>query len=291
MLAALSIGIRPTYNPAMQPTSRRTGMRRPGPTPLGRTDPGPDDGPDPRPSNPATAPATVPREAAGQRKQDAVYADLLAGLVSGRYRLGEQLQVRAIAERTGASKHPIMSALRELRAQGFVRIVPQVGCEVVAPSPAEIADFFVMFSRMEGVMAELAAQRREPADVVALRQINDRIAKLRRRDADSGEQYRLLNREFHGAVHRTGRSPALHERLTANWAMSDFLISQSGEFKRRLGVAAAEHDDVIDAIAAGATAKARAAMEAHILGFRLKVVEGLLPAGFGRATGVQAGGD
>ena len=211
------------------------------------------------------------------RKQDSVYDTLLARFASGAYRFGQPLLVKQIALETGASKHPIMSALKELCSHGFVRITAQVGCEVIAPEPGEIADFFVMFSRMEGVMAEFAARRRQPGDSDRLAAVNAQIAKLPRRDPASGERYRLLNREFHAAIHRIGRSPALHERLITHWAMSDFLISQSDEFARHLNDATTEHEEIIAAIERGAAVRARAAMENHILGFRLKVMQGLAP--------------
>ena len=204
-----------------------------------------------------------------------MYDALLERFVNGDYRFGQALLVKDIAAETGASKHPIMSALKELRAQGFVLITAQVGCQVVSPGPDAIADFFVMFSRMEGVMAEFAARRRLPEEIDRLERINAQVARLPRRDAASGERYRVLNRDFHGTIHQMGRSPALHERLRTGWAMSDFLISQSNEFNRRLNQAAAEHDEIIRAIADGAAARARAAMEGHILGFRLRVIENL----------------
>lgn len=224
-----------------------------------------------------------------RRKQESVYEHLLERFADGHVRFGQALSVKDIAAATGASKHPIMSALKELGAQGFVVITAQVGCQAIAPSAAEIADFFVMFSRMEGVMAEFAAQRRKAAEVDRLRAVNAQIARLPRRGRGSGERYRQLNREFHTLIHRMGRSEALHRRLAASWSMSDFLISQSGEFARHLDEATAEHDAVIEAIAAGSAAKARRAMEGHILGFRLKVLENLEAPGIRRAARGRAG--
>lgn len=229
------------------------------------------------------------RSAPPARKQDSVYDILLARFASGAYRFGQPLLVKQIAAETGASKHPIMSALKELRSHGFVRITAQVGCEVIAPEPSEIADFFVMFSRMEGVMAEFATRRRQTGETDRLAAINAQIAKLPRRAATSGERYRLLNREFHAAIHQLGRSPALHERLVTHWAMSDFLISQSDEFARHLSEATIEHEAIISAIERGAAATARMAMENHILGFRLKVIENL-EAAARRVTASRSGG-
>jgi len=208
-------------------------------------------------------------------KQDAVYDLLLGKLVSGQYRFGQAILVKELAAETGASKHPIMSALRQLQAEGFVQIRAQVGCEVVAPRAMEMGDFFLMFSRMEATMAELAAQRGAPNEVDRLAAINAQISRLPRRDAASGERYRLLNREFHGVLHMMSRSSRLHEQLRSSWAMSDFLISQADEFSRHISAAADEHEEIIDAVRRRNGPAARRAMEAHILEFRMKVLEEL----------------
>lgn len=208
-------------------------------------------------------------------KQDEVYELLLGELVSGRYGFGESILVKEIAAATGASKHPIMSALQRLQAEGFVRITAQVGCQVVSPRSAEMGDFFLMFSRMEATMAELAAQRGSEDEIVRLSLINERIRRLPRRDAGSGERYRVLNREFHSALHAMSRSPRLHEQLRTSWAMSDFLISQADEFSRHISAASDEHEEIIEAVRRRNGPGSRRAMEAHILEFRLKVLEEL----------------
>jgi DNA-binding GntR family transcriptional regulator len=210
------------------------------------------------------------------KKQDAVYDLLLSNLVSGSYRFGQSILVKEVAVATGASKQPIMSALRQLQAEGFVRITAQVGCHVVAPEAAEMGDFFLMFSRMEATMAELAAQRGGESEADRLGLINAQIRRLPRRDASSGERYRLLNREFHGVLHAMSRSSRLHEQLRSSWAMSDFLISQADEFSRHISQAADEHDEIVDAVRLRNGPAARRAMEAHILEFRMKVLDALV---------------
>lgn len=208
-------------------------------------------------------------------KQRDVYELLLGELVGGRYRFGEAVLVKEVAAATGASKHPIMSALQRLQAEGFVRITAQVGCQVVSPRSAEIGDFFLMFSRMEATMAELAAQRGSEDEITRLSIINEQIRRLPRRDGRSGERYRVLNREFHAALHAMSRSPRLHEQLRLSWAMSDFLISQADEFSRHISAAADEHEEIIESVRRRDGPRARRAMEAHILEFRLKVLEEL----------------
>lgn len=206
------------------------------------------------------------------RKQDTVYQTLLEDFARGRFEFGQPLLVREIAAGTGASKQPIMAALKQLETDGFVHITAQVGCQVVSPDTQAIADFFVMFSRMEGVMAEFAATRHTDTELLQLEAINVQIGKLPIRHSGSGERYRSLNREFHTVIHRMARSPALHAQLVTCWALSDFYIARHTPFVRHLREAANEHNSIIAALKTRKPPRARQAMEEHILSFRLKVI-------------------
>lgn len=196
------------------------------------------------------------------RKRDAVYRLLLADLYGGVYRFGDPIPVKATSERIGVSRQPVMAALSRLAAEGIVTITAQVGCQVIAPSPTEIGDFFLLFSRCEGLMAELAAARATEREIATMRAANRRIAALA---ADDGQAYRELNRAFHAAVHLGSHSPRLTERTQSAWAMSDFLVAQTYGFLPHLRHAAIEHEAIVTAIAARDGARARQASEAHIL--------------------------
>lgn len=198
------------------------------------------------------------------RKKDAVYDFVLERLVDGQFRFGERISTSLIADATGASRQPIMSALQTLRSQGFVRIIAQVGCEVISPTLREIEDFYLLLGRIEGVLAELAASRGSREEVDELRRVNALIEKLPRNRPDSGLKYRALNREFHGIYHAMARSPKLHEEQVVNWAMSDFLIIQTYGFLPHLRGAAEEHEQIIQALAQGGRDAARSAAEQHI---------------------------
>jgi len=213
---------------------------------------------------PASAIDAVPALARGDRKKDAVREFVLERLLNGQYRFGDKILVKQIAEQTGASRQPIMAALGGLRADGFVHITAQVGCEVIAPSMREIGDFFLMFGRLEGLLAELAASRRQPAEVVTLRSINAQILALSSRKQNSATHYRDLNHRFHGMIYAAARSPTLHARQVVNWVMSDVLICQTCGFLPNLKGAGRQHEAIIDAIDAGSADQARMAGEAHI---------------------------
>ena len=62
------------------------------------------------------------------------------------------------------SRAPVSDAIRRLAVEGLLEILPQVGCRVVLPVPAEVKDLYEVFGATEGVIARLAAERRSATE-------------------------------------------------------------------------------------------------------------------------------
>lgn len=197
-------------------------------------------------------------------KKEEVYDLLVGRLIDATYSFGQRLSVKEIASDTGASRQPIMAALNQLGAEGFVRIIPQVGCAVVSPTRDEIADFYLMFERMEGLLAELAAARRTDAQLAELRHLQSRITQIVGDAPLRAEEYSDINRAFHQSIHDMAHSSFVDSRQTSNFNMSDFFINQASGFVPFMAEAAREHDDIIEAIASRSPDRARKLAESHI---------------------------
>lgn len=207
-------------------------------------------------------------------KRNDIYDLIVARLVKAEYGFGERLLVKELSSETGVSRQPIMSALNRLSVDGFVRIVPQVGCEVIDPGPQEISDFFLMFQRMEGLLAELAAQRRTPEQLRALKAVQIQLSMLGT-GADEIDGYVQLNRDFHHAIHVMAGSPLLDQKQRNNFNMCDFFITHSSGFEPFQKDAIAEHGQVIDAIERQQAERARLVAETHIAAVATAVLAGL----------------
>lgn len=208
-------------------------------------------------------------------KKDEVYDYIVGALISARYRFGQRLLVKELAAETGVSRQPIMTALNRLAADGFVRIIPQVGCEVVQPAPAAIADFYLMFARMEGLLSELAATRRTDRQLRELTALQQQIVAFEHDHHDSAQDYASLNREFHQIIHVMADSPLLDEKQRSNFNMSDFFITQSVGFGAFMSNAVQEHHEIIGAIADRSPKRARKVAEAHITAVADAVLSGI----------------
>lgn len=206
-------------------------------------------------------------------KNNKVYDLVIDRLVNAHYAFGDRLLVKELSAETGASRQPIMSALNRLSADGFVRIIPQVGCQVINPSREEIADFFLMFQRMEGLLIELAAQRRSESQLAELRRIQQRLVIVEQ--TGDAVAHAALNRDFHHAMHEMASSPLLDEKQRSNFNMCDFFITHSAGFAAFMSDAVQEHEHIIDAIARQQPERARLMAEAHIAAVASAVLAGM----------------
>lgn len=172
------------------------------------------------------APASTKRGLA-----DHVYEQVKTQLFESRYGRDGWLPVEEIAAEMEVSRQPVMDSMKRLALEGFVTIVPQVGCRVRTYTNEEIHDFFMLFAFGEGLVAELAATRATPEDIINLRVISEQIGRLSTQKlskADQARMYRSLNRMLHKEVRRIARSTSVTEIVESMGDRSDFFIATSG---------------------------------------------------------------
>ena len=138
-----------------------------------------------------------------------------AGIVEGRYPPGSRFDRAGHRRALRVSRAPIREALRRLEADGFVVHRTQPGRRGPPALRLRRDDHYELRGRLESYAAELAAERRRPADLDAMRAAAERFstaaageAGRRSRSRPLGEARALheANRAFHDAVVRRGPS-------------------------------------------------------------------------------------
>jgi len=194
-----------------------------------------------------------------------------SSLIHGEFQFSEQLVINKLAKKIGTSRQPFMDALKRLSAEGFIEIIPQVGCRVISPPGAkEIRDFYALFASVESLSSELAAVRHTHREFFELQQCAATMRELRANCVDKKDiarSYWRLNRKFHGQIHLMSRSDVVSSVAESLWDRSSFYIAGlSGNimFSERLDEANDEHDLICDAIGARDQDRARHLARAHI---------------------------
>ncbi|WP_088342628.1 MULTISPECIES: GntR family transcriptional regulator [Rhodomicrobium] len=178
------------------------------------------------------------------------------------FKPGERLDESRLAERYGSSRTPVREALRQLAAEGFVRIRPHRGAVVSGLSMAELVEMFEMMAIYEGVCARLAARHATPDEMIQIEAGHDACRAFC--EADDFDGYCLANARFHESVYRASHN--------------SFLIKQTVSIRNRLGAyrrfqlrrnnrlrdSFREHQAVLDAIKGGHAEEADRLMREHI---------------------------
>ena len=200
-------------------------------------------------------------------RADAAYTHLKHGLLEGEYGPGHKLSVVMLTRELKCSRVPVMEAVKRLAGEGFVTIVPQVGCRVITPLAHEVRDFFALFAAAEGTVTAFAAARRTTEEVVQFKQMCtqlDTIARSAGKLSDRDPTYRRLNLMFHSFIHRLARSPVTTAIAGTMWDRSDFYIKLafgSLYFSRTIRAA---HQAIRLAVIDGDAEAARRAVAVHL---------------------------
>ena len=178
------------------------------------------------------------------------------------FKPGERLDESRLAERYGSSRTPVREALRQLAAEGLVRIRPHRGAVVSGLSMAELIEMFEMMAIYEGVCARLAAMHATPDEIAQLSDAHE-VCELRC-EADDFEGYCLANAGFHEAIYRASHNSYLVKQTIST-------RNKLGAYRRfqlrrnnRLRESFREHEAVLEAIRKGEAEEADRLMREHI---------------------------
>ena len=223
------------------------------------------------------------------RLSSAVHEQIFTLIVSGEFPLNARLPAEAeLARRFGASRPVIREALARLRDDGiivsrqgsgsYVRRRPDNAVLRFVPvsSIADIQRCFEFRIGMEGAAAALAAGRAEQADLdeirAALRDLETCIAQ-RELGVEADERFHLaVAKATHNQYHISVQT-SLQAHIGAGMHLTRNLSLLRA--KARLQLVQEEHVAILEAIEAGDSLRARAAMEIHIGNARYRMFQGI----------------
>ncbi|WP_017314324.1 GntR family transcriptional regulator [Mastigocladopsis repens] len=140
-----------------------------------------------------------------QRSTPDLIADALReAIVRGIFQEGQSLRQDEIATQFGVSRIPVREALRQLEAEGLVKIHLNRGATVSALSPAEAQEIFEIRSALEVKAIQLAIPKLTPSDLEKASEILAQTDQL----TDAG-MLAKLNWEFHETLYAPAERPRL----------------------------------------------------------------------------------
>ncbi len=192
-------------------------------------------------------------------KSDIVCAMLRELIISGELSAAEPLRQRDLAARFGVSQTPVREALRRLESEGLVVNDPHKGATVAVSRQGIVQENSLIRAALEPLGARLAADAITEEQLEDLRRLNDEMTAL----ADGGDpgHYGELNRRFHFAIYESAASPMLLSMMRLLWQA----MPAGPRVSRPHAESARQHQELIEALAAGDGDRAADITREHIL--------------------------
>lgn len=181
-------------------------------------------------------------------------------IITGTYAPGQRLVEEDLAVELDVSRAPVRESLHLLAVEGFVEIEPRRGARVATFSRKQADDLFVVRQTLEGLVAQLAAERRTDAQLAELR----RVAQEGLAAAQEGRTDELpaLNTLFHQTLADTADNEILADHLSTLSSMIQWVYAK--RIRERLTDSWSEHGEIVDAIADKDADRALKAARRHV---------------------------
>ncbi|PKP70632.1 MAG: GntR family transcriptional regulator [Alphaproteobacteria bacterium HGW-Alphaproteobacteria-4] len=191
--------------------------------------------------------------------QKDAYTLILEAIDAGVYRPGDRLVESELADRLGVSRTPVREALQRLETQSMLA---RDGRSLIVASldHNQLAELYAVRAELEGLAARLAARHASPEEV---RVLGDMVVEDRAHIGDPVALSRA-NKRFHRQIHLASHNRYLVAQLDLVHRSMALLATTSLAAEGRGETALAEHQAIVDAIAAGDGEAAQLALRAHI---------------------------
>jgi DNA-binding GntR family transcriptional regulator len=191
---------------------------------------------------------------------DHLAAALRTAIYDGQFEDGEELNQVELANFFHVSRVPIREALRQLQAEGLVRIIAHHRTIVAGLTVSQILDLIEMRAVLESYMLRKSAPNLDKDTMRRLGKLCDETDQIR----DYGAPWVLKNWEFHRMLYSGADSPAMTDAVERIHLSIERYARRAGTAARQRQ-AAGEHRQIVQAIERKDFERASALMQRHIL--------------------------
>lgn len=178
---------------------------------------------------------------------DQVFEHIETDILLGKYQRGEILTESRLSAELGVSRTPIREALRRLLQENLIEETGK-GSVVIGITENDLADIFLVRSKLESLAVEVAVSKAKDQDIARLKEVVElQEFYLGKRDAD---QIKSMDNKFHDLIYRIGGSTIFYEILVPLHKKIQKYRKASVENKSRATASVKEHRALYEAIAA-----------------------------------------
>ena len=211
-----------------------------------------------------------------ERANDAVYSSLRQAVLTSVLKPGQRLNISDLASQLGVSLTPVRNAIQLLAAEGLIEVHPRSGTFVATVNANDVRETFEIRRALECLAVELASTHITGKQLDQLRTLLGAMRKSVR-NPEELLQHQTDNAQFHLLIleaARNGRLLDAYQRLNAHIQIARVHAAEP-DWKGRLRDERAEHEEIVDAVAASDPPRASKAMRSHIERASASLIEAL----------------
>jgi len=175
-----------------------------------------------------------------------VYRILKAEIIEGSLKPGTKLLENNIAKQLGISRTPIREALRELAAEGFVKMNPNQGVVVSNASVEDVQEVLQIRGVLEGLAARLATKMINEEEIKELEKYQKRMEYYTNKDDVLA--FSEMDTEFHELIlNICGNNRLIQIRKNLSDQAHRYQI-RSLSVPGRLKYSLKEHQEIVEAL-------------------------------------------
>jgi DNA-binding GntR family transcriptional regulator len=194
--------------------------------------------------------------------RDQVVGNLRNAIINGQFAPGARLVERQMCDLLGVSRTLVREALRQLEAEGWIRILPNRGPVVISMTPEEVRELYEVRSALEGIAAFRAAERVNRDQLDRLAAAVDAMTKAQSRG--DWMRHRQQVQVFYEILREASGNGLLRTQLEAMSARMAWLRGLTLARPERAAVAVKEEARLLAALRARDSKRARELCEAHL---------------------------
>jgi DNA-binding GntR family transcriptional regulator len=178
--------------------------------------------------------------------RELVFESLREAIITGKLSPGERLMEIQMAEEMGVSRTPVREAIRKLELEGLVVMLPRKGAYVAGLSLKDITDVFEIRGALEGLAAELAAERITDEELEGLERYLVKITE----ESETGNLTKVVetDTDFHSLIYSASRNQRLSQIINNLREQIQRFRTTSLSYPGRMKVAVEEHRKIVEAI-------------------------------------------
>jgi len=194
-----------------------------------------------------------------------VYRVLKARIIKGGLSQDGKLFEAKIAKRLGVSRTPVREAIKELAAEGLVKMTPNQGVVVINVSIEDLQEVLQIRRALEGLATSMAAEKIHPEEIAKLEGIIQKMRMIVSKPNPDVVAYSELNAQLHNLILKVCGNKQLM-KICNNLSSSDhrFRIRSLRNNPERLKYSLQEHQSIVDVLKEKDSKQAERLSKKHI---------------------------